>query len=168
MSGTAYAPPVALPITGEEDAPSAEAKLPSDGPVPPPPKSTAPATTPGVGGATQRPQPGPTTQQPTAPSKGKPSAQGSASSGAPEPMGSAESESDSSNIKSYPTKGGRVVIDMAPTSAELVSSTPAPGWTMQVWEGDQWMRIDFSKGEERVTVSCTWHTGTTETKINNY
>ena len=63
----------------------------------------------------------------------------------------------SSTVHSYPLPGGRVALDLRPTSAELVSATPEPGWQMQVWHGDRWMRIDFSREDTVNSVFVTWN-----------
>ncbi|MFJ9608259.1 hypothetical protein ACIRS1_18170 [Kitasatospora sp. NPDC101176] len=62
-----------------------------------------------------------------------------------------------SSVKSYPVPGGKVALDIRPDKASLVSATPDPGWQMQVWNGDQWMRIDFTKGEQANSVFVYWN-----------
>ncbi|WP_405017636.1 hypothetical protein OHV05_11800 [Kitasatospora sp. NBC_00070] len=61
------------------------------------------------------------------------------------------------SVKSFRVPGGRVVLDMQPTSAELVSATPDQGWQMQLWQGDQWLRVDFSKDGSTNSVFATWN-----------
>jgi hypothetical protein len=61
-------------------------------------------------------------------------------------------------VESYPTRGGRVVLELAADSAKLVSATPEPGWSMQVWTNPEWIRVDFSDGAgATVSVFCTWN-----------
>ncbi|MGF1431161.1 hypothetical protein ACQRUO_32290, partial [Kitasatospora sp. LaBMicrA B282] len=60
-------------------------------------------------------------------------------------------------VRSYLVPGGRVALDMQPADAELVSATPDPGWQMQMWNGDQWLRIDFTHGNSTNSVFVTWN-----------
>ncbi len=60
-------------------------------------------------------------------------------------------------VHSYLVPGGRVALDLKPDQAELVSATPDPGWQMQNWHGDQWMRFDFTKGDSTNSVFVTWN-----------
>ena len=62
-----------------------------------------------------------------------------------------------SSVRSYLVPGGRVALDIHPDRAELVSATPDAGWQMQVWNGDHWMRIDFSKDDKANSVFVTWN-----------
>ncbi|MBV6698405.1 hypothetical protein [Kitasatospora aureofaciens] len=62
-----------------------------------------------------------------------------------------------STVKSYPVPGGRVALDIRPDKASLVSATPDPGWQMQVWNGDQWMRVDFTKDTQANSVFVYWN-----------
>ncbi len=60
-------------------------------------------------------------------------------------------------VHSYILPGGRVALDLRAHDAELVSATPEAGWAMQVWHGDQWMRIVFSKDDRASQVYVTWN-----------
>ncbi|WP_327067142.1 hypothetical protein [Kitasatospora sp. NBC_01302] len=60
-------------------------------------------------------------------------------------------------VHSYLVPGGRVALDLGPDSAELVSAVPDPGWQMQLWNGDEWLRIDFSRGNAANSVFVTWN-----------
>ncbi|WP_285737433.1 hypothetical protein [Kitasatospora phosalacinea] len=60
-------------------------------------------------------------------------------------------------MHSYPVLGGRVALDQRPTEARLVSAVPEPGWSMQVWHGEQWLRVDFSKDDRVSSVSVSWN-----------
>lgn len=72
--------------------------------------------------------------------------------------GAPASPAASGEVKSYPTRGGRVVLELAEASAKLVSATPEPGWSMQVWTNPEWIRVDFSDGAgATVSVFCTWN-----------
>ncbi|MFF5895801.1 hypothetical protein ACFY8O_07730 [Streptomyces argenteolus] len=145
MSGTAYDPPLAVPIsvgardgqaTNEPVSSSTHRALPSRSPSPSPSPSSA------------------------APSRGAPVSPRSPS---PSPKGGGDAEprppsSASGAVKSYPTRGGRVVLELADDAAKLVSATPAQGWSMQVWTNPEWIRVDFSDGAgATVSVFCTWN-----------
>ncbi|MFI9361757.1 hypothetical protein ACIG5E_11955 [Kitasatospora sp. NPDC053057] len=62
-----------------------------------------------------------------------------------------------STVRSYPIPGGRVALDIRADQASLVSATPDPGWQMQVWNGDQWMRVDFTKDNQANSVFVYWN-----------
>ncbi|WP_405013132.1 hypothetical protein [Kitasatospora sp. NBC_01539] len=104
---------------------------------------------------------------------GSPSAAQSPSPSAPTPSGSptlpspirtattqpprTKKPSTPTTVHSYLVPGGRVALDIRPDRAELVSATPDAGWQMQVWNGDHWMRIDFSKDDSANSVFVTWN-----------
>lgn len=144
MAGTAYDPPRALPITaGDASDPGAQA--------------LAPATT--------RPEPStsgdgkPRTSRPDTPSP------------TPSPSkkrGPSPSPTASGQVRSYDTKGGRVVFSINRTYATLVSATPDSDWSMQVWKTDAWIRVQFASGADRVSVFCTWHDSAPRVDIENY
>jgi hypothetical protein len=60
-------------------------------------------------------------------------------------------------VKSYPETGGRIVVSMGATSASLVSATPDSGWSMHVYTGDQWLRVDFVNGTVDSVFYVTWN-----------
>jgi hypothetical protein len=152
MAGTAYDPPRALPITAGGATTTQEAK-----PLTSSTGRPGPSRSPG-GTSTPRPTPTPSTPSPAS----TPPKQAGAS---PRPSGSASS---SGQVKSYDTDGGRVVFDIGRTSATLVSATPGPGWSMQVWKTETWIRVEYSSGADRVSVFCTWHDGPPHVEIGNY
>ncbi|WP_155054767.1 hypothetical protein [Streptomyces blattellae] len=142
MTGTAYDPPRALPITSGDAttqesrplaSPTARAE-PTRGPSSKPP-------------APREPSAAPTKTPPKAPS--------------PSPTASGR-------IKSYATEGGRAVFDLGETSATLVSASPAAGWSMQVWKTETWIRVEFAQGADRVSVFCTWHDSAPRVEIGTY
>lgn len=139
MSGTAYDPPLAVPLAGQPLSSSthspAQAQSPS--PAPSSPAATTPAAAPASPG----------------PSSAKPSQKASPSPRA----GQQTDEGDEGNVKAYPVSGGRVVFSLGASSAELVSATPAAGWRMQVWKQDVWIRVTFTRDGREVSVFCTWH-----------
>jgi len=138
MTGTAYDPPRALPITAA-DATTQESKpLASATPRPSPSRTPTPTPTPSrtpTRTATPSPTPSPTA---------------------------------SGQVKSYDTDGGRAVFDLGKASATLVSATPGTGWSMQVWKTESWIRVEFSSGADRVSVFCTWHDGPPRVEIGTY
>ncbi|MFI9273613.1 hypothetical protein ACIGXM_23280 [Kitasatospora sp. NPDC052896] len=64
---------------------------------------------------------------------------------------------DPTAVHSYLVPGGRVALDVGTDSADLVSAAPDGGWQMQVWHGDEWLRIDFSRGDDADSVYVTWN-----------
>ncbi|MGW2819484.1 hypothetical protein ACWC24_00530 [Streptomyces sp. NPDC001443] len=155
MTGTAYDPPRALPIAAVDPtmqrsrplASSTHRVTPSKSPSAKPTGSAAPA------GPTATPSPSKSAPATTEPTSGA-SATASATA--------------DSRIKSYDTKGGRSVFDIADTYATLVSATPASGWSMQVFKTETWIRVEFSAGTDRVSVFCTWHDGPPQVQVVTY
>ncbi|MEU1531505.1 hypothetical protein [Streptomyces fagopyri] len=149
MTGTAYDPPRALPVTvGEPTTQKA-------GPLPSPTGRT------GTPRATAAPRPEPSRRPSATPSPSK-----SPSSG-PSQSPSAQA-GQSGRVKSYDTDGGRAVFDLGTASATLVSATPGSGWSMQVWKTESWIRVEFTSGADRVSVFCTWHDGPPRVEIGTY
>ncbi|MFJ4788868.1 hypothetical protein [Streptomyces sp. NPDC088794] len=142
MAGTAYDPPRALPITAGRATTQESKPLATSSPSrsTPPPKPTPSKTS-------AAPKPTPSKTPTTTPSP---------------------STSAAGQVKSYDTDGGRVVFDLADTYATLVSATPGPGWSMQVWKTETWIRLEFSSGADRVSVFCTWHDGPPRVDVENY
>ncbi|MFF4348794.1 hypothetical protein [Streptomyces sp. NPDC001530] len=144
MTGTAYEPPRALPITAG-DATTQESKP--------------------LASSTRRAEPSKSaSSKPPASRKPSPT---------PSPSGSATpsttpSPTSSGQVKSYDTDGGRAVFDLGKTSATLVSATPGSGWSMQVWKTETWIRVEFASGADRVSVFCTWHDGPPHVEIGTY
>ncbi|GAA2091588.1 hypothetical protein GCM10009759_16420 [Kitasatospora saccharophila] len=68
-----------------------------------------------------------------------------------------KTSSPPSTVHSYPVLGGRVALDQRPTEAKLVSAVPEAGWSVQVWHGDQWMQINFSKDDRASVVMVSWN-----------
>ncbi|MFC3577750.1 hypothetical protein ACFOZ0_31710 [Streptomyces yaanensis] len=152
MAGTAYDPPRALPISAGGATT----------------QGTKPLTS-----STERPEPSKSpdhksTRSP-APSPSKKTGASTAPESSPASPSSASSPSSSSGrVRSYDTDGGRVVFDLGKTSATLVTATPGPGWSMQVWKTETWIRVEFSSGADRVSVFCAWHDGPPHVDIGNY
>jgi hypothetical protein len=147
MAGTAYDPPRALPVT------AADAAAPDAGPA-----SRTPAAS--AGPSHEPPaRPAPTPARTPARSR-PPSPAASASASAP--------ASVSGRVRSYDTDGGRAVFDLGPADATLVSATPGTGWSMQVWKTESWIRVEFGRGADRVSVFCTWHDGPPRVEVGTY
>ncbi|MEW2404206.1 hypothetical protein [Streptomyces sp. NPDC046862] len=148
MAGTAYDPPRALPITAD-DASDQDAQL-------------APATTrpePSASGGDEKPRKNrPNTPSPTASPTSPPATK----------PGRSPSPTASGQVRSYDTKGGRVVFSLNSTYATLVSATPDSDWSMQVWKTETWIRVQFASGADRVSVFCTWHDSAPRVDVENY
>ncbi|MFC9326276.1 hypothetical protein [Kitasatospora sp. NPDC057015] len=140
LTGAAFEQPSALPLP----SPAAKevAAVESDSSSPSPSTAKVESTpTAALGTATQRAAAPATSSPPPAPAA------------AP----TRKAATPTSSVRSFLVPGGRVALDLRPTSAELVSATPDAGWQMQVWHGDQWMRIDFSKDGQANSVFVTWN-----------
>ncbi|MEU9343004.1 hypothetical protein AB0D74_17545 [Streptomyces sp. NPDC048278] len=149
MAATAYAPPRALSITAADDEPTVQGAKSLGSPTS---RAPSPSRT-----AAPRPSATPTPTPSTTPAA-TPSPSASASS----------SPSASGEVKAYDTAGGRAVFDLGTASATLVSATPGTGWSMQVWKTETWIRIQFSKSADRVSVFCTWHDSAPQVQVETY
>lgn len=139
MAGTAYDPPRALPITAADTTTQRSKPLDTASARPSPAKS---------------------------PSSGKPA---STPSRTPAPSTTpSRTATASGQVRSYDTDGGRAVFDLGPASATLVSATPGTGWSMQVWKTETWIRVEFGKGADRVSVFCAWHDGPPHVEVGTY
>ncbi|MFJ1645802.1 hypothetical protein [Streptomyces sp. NPDC088258] len=147
MAGTAYDPPRALPLPVDDSAERAAVPVASSTSRP--------------GSPTAKPAPsGPSS--PSAPAAASaPPDDGGTPSGPPEQTqdggAGADSPAASGRVESYGVDGGRVVLDLGESSAELVSATPEAGWRMQVWTEQFWIRVTFTLDGREVSVFCTWH-----------
>ncbi|MFH9660761.1 hypothetical protein ACH4NF_22000 [Streptomyces sp. NPDC017248] len=150
MAGTVYDPPRALPVTAADAAATqADSASPAPSPSPSPartrPVRPAPAPTPAHASTRSRPP------SPTAPAT-TPTAPATASG----------------RVRAYDTDGGRAVFDLGPAAATLVSAAPGAGWSMQVWKTERWIRVEFSRDADRVSVFCTWHDGPPRVEVVTY
>ncbi|WEO97243.1 hypothetical protein A6P39_026310 [Streptomyces sp. FXJ1.172] len=139
MAGTAYDPPRALPIT------DASATTQGTKALAPPTSRPSPS---------KRPSTSPAAPSPTRSRPPSPSATATATA--------------SGQVKAYDTDGGRAVFELGSADATLVSATPGTGWSMQVWKTATWIRVEFSRGTDRVSVFCTWHDGPPHVEVGNY
>ncbi|MFB6890581.1 hypothetical protein ACFCX4_14825 [Kitasatospora sp. NPDC056327] len=101
------------------------------------------------------PAPSRTTQPPAAPHK--PVAPVTASAPAPTSHRPAPAATATSSVHSYPVAGGKVALDLQADHASLVTATPDSGWQMQVWNGPQWIRVDFTKDTQANSVFVYWN-----------
>ncbi|MFD6417846.1 hypothetical protein [Streptomyces sp. NPDC060194] len=149
MTGTVYDPPRALPV---ERIPARVADLPS---------ATSATRAPADRPAASKSSPSPT-------GSGKPATgAGAKRSAAPSPRATADPttapaptaapSADPGDVRTYPLPGGRVVLDVTPTHCELVTATPAAGWSMQVWKQPAWLRVTFERGDRESSVICSWN-----------
>jgi hypothetical protein len=147
MAGTAYDPPRALPITAPGATTQGSKPLASSTSKPPSPSASASHT---ASPARRTPAPSPKApKSPTSPA-------------------ASPSPSASGQIKAYDTDGGRAVFDLGEADATLVSATPGTGWSMQVWKTQTWIRVEFAKDTDRVSVFCTWHDGPPHVEVGTY
>ncbi len=166
LTGTAYDPPRALPITDGSRSASGAWSSSTHRPKPPSPAATSPS-------APSSPS------RPGSDNEGAEGADGDGKTGsgsaggtrkptqAPTRRESARPE-ESGEVRSYPAKGGRAVFDIRAASAELVSATPDGGWQMQVWKQSEWIRVDFVSGADTTTIFCTWHDGPPKVRIDEH
>ncbi|WP_405955218.1 hypothetical protein [Streptomyces phaeochromogenes] len=155
MTGTAYDPPRALPITADGATKQGAKPLASSTSRPESGPGPSKSREPSAGRSPSAPS---SSSPPASPSPSKSAGAGDAASGA----------GASGEVKSYDTEGGRVVFDLGKSYASLVSATPASAWSMQVWKTETWIRVEFSAGADRVSVFCTWHDSAPQVSINDY
>ncbi|MER7463419.1 hypothetical protein [Streptomyces sp. NPDC097981] len=139
MSGTAYDPPLAVPLTNQPLSSSTH-------------RAAAPSSEP----SPDAPSPSPSAS-PSAPASPAKPPQKAADPSSPRPDGQQDGGGDPGKVKAYPVTGGRVVFDIGTSSAELVSATPDAGWQMQVWKQPYWIRVTFTKAGREMSVFCTWN-----------
>ncbi|MFE4204760.1 hypothetical protein ACFRSX_16455 [Streptomyces goshikiensis] len=145
MSGTAYDPPLAVPLTTRPLSSSTQGSEPPGSPSP----SASPSASASPSGSASASGGSPSASSPApAKSSRKPSAGY---------QGRQPEDPAAGDVKGYTVSGGRVVFDLGDTSAELVSATPAAGWRIQVWKQDFWIRVTFTRDGREVSVFCTWH-----------
>ncbi len=91
-----------------------------------------------------------------------PSAPGSAGSAAPSPArstpaGPSASASPDDDVRGYALTGGRVTLDVAHGSVQLVTAVPEAGYSVQTWSGTGWLRVDFSSGAKVSSLIASWY-----------
>ncbi|MFF4710242.1 hypothetical protein ACFY2V_02355 [Streptomyces eurythermus] len=152
LAGTAYEPPRALPV------PAAGASAPETASAPP-----TPAASPAPPSPEEPARPAPARPAPATPARPRSSSPTATASAGPSATAGA-----SGRVRSYDTDGGRAVFDLGPADATLVSATPGTGWSMQVWKTASWIRVEFVRGADRVSVFCTWHDGPPRVEVGTY
>ncbi|MFE2104731.1 hypothetical protein ACFXAF_02485 [Kitasatospora sp. NPDC059463] len=143
LAGAAFEQPTALSLPSPA---SADGQRPTPTPSatqPQPAGRTEPAATPSTGRASA-PPPRATASAPPSPT--------ATATARPAPA-----TSTTSSVHSYPVPGGRVAVDLQSDHASLVSATPDSGWQMQVWNGPQWFRVDFTKDDQANSVIVSWN-----------
>ncbi|CAM5375143.1 Secreted protein OS=Streptomyces alboniger OX=132473 GN=CP975_12595 PE=4 SV=1 [Streptomyces alboniger] len=163
MAGTAYDPPRALPLADGGGTEPLSSSTHRAGPAPSkkPPRTGGGDDEAGKSGKAGKPE---KTAEAPAPSRPRPH-----TPTAPPPAGPAEDTGGGTGtVRSYRTDGGRVVFDLGKESATLVSATPAPGWSVQTWKQEKWIRVEFTGGAAKVSVFCTWHDTAPRVEINTY
>ncbi|MFD7626184.1 hypothetical protein ACFV7Q_09055 [Streptomyces sp. NPDC059851] len=141
MSGTAYDPPLAVPLATKP--PSSSTHGAQAGGSPSPSASASPS-----------PSPSASSSASVEASSAKPSSKASQGARAAGEQGAGGA---GGAVKAYTVNGGRVVFDLGASSADLVSATPDTGWQMQVWKQPFWIRVTFTKGDREMSVFCTWN-----------
>ncbi|MGW7581782.1 hypothetical protein ACWGKU_16395 [Kitasatospora sp. NPDC054768] len=143
LTGAAFEQPTAIALP----SPKAEGTPHSAPATPDQPRSTPPSTAPSPAAS-----PTTTATAATAPHGPAPATTTASPGRRPTPSAAA-----TSTVKSYPIPGGKVALDLKPDRATLVSATPDPGWQMQVWTDGQWLRVDFTRGDEANSVFASWN-----------
>jgi hypothetical protein len=115
-----------------------------------PPATSAPSGTPGFSGSA------PATTSAVTTTSRPPTAPRTPRSTATEPSSTPASDTEG-NVRGYQLDGGRVVVDLGPTSARLVSAIPEPGWQAQTWQAEGWIRVDFTNGASTSSCFITWN-----------
>jgi hypothetical protein len=60
-------------------------------------------------------------------------------------------------VRAYLLAGGRVTLDVAAGSVQLVTAVPAVGYSVQTWSGTGWLRVDFSWGPQVSSLIASWY-----------
>ncbi|MFD8703521.1 hypothetical protein ACFV1W_12965 [Kitasatospora sp. NPDC059648] len=140
LTGAAFEQPAALPLPSPKAGGTATGATATPGPAPSADTPSQPATPTASASAARAPVGTPPTGT-AAPAGGRPG----------------PTATTTSTVRSYPVPGGRVALDVRADRASLVSATPDPGWQMQVWNGDQWMRVDFTRDNRANSVFVYWN-----------
>ena len=148
--------------------PTATAPAAPAGPPGPPPvtvRPTAAATTTPVasGRATVPASPAARTQSPSLSASPSRSPSPSLS---PSPSPSA-SQTLAGGVTAYTLAGGRVTLEVTPTSVQLVTAVPDTGYAVQTWSGTDWLRVDFSSGPQVSSLIASWYEHTPTITVEN-
>ncbi|MFC5664698.1 hypothetical protein ACFP3U_17095 [Kitasatospora misakiensis] len=150
LTGAAFERPTALPLPSPASADGAR-PAPTPSAAPPrsagPPEPTAPpSTAPPSATPPRSTSPSPASAAPAAPT-----------AAGPAPHRPAPAASTTSSVRSYLVPGGKVALDLGPDRASLVTAAPDSGWQMQVWDGPQWIRVDFTRDNQANSVFVYWN-----------
>ncbi|MEV7778662.1 hypothetical protein [Kitasatospora sp. NPDC088351] len=145
LTGAAFEQPTALPLP----SPASSGTRPTPTPTP----TSAQAQT--QASSTPQPQPPAPPSTPAAPTTQRSPV--TAATAQPSSRRPVPTATPTSTVRSYPVPGGKVALDIRSDSASLVSATPDPGWTMRVWNGEQWLRVDFTKDDQTNSVIAYWN-----------
>ncbi|MFJ8039517.1 hypothetical protein ACIRBX_03255 [Kitasatospora sp. NPDC096147] len=64
---------------------------------------------------------------------------------------------EGADSRGYTVRGGRVALALGRDSATLISASPGPGWAVQTWRTETWLRVDFTKDGRTSSVFATWN-----------
>jgi hypothetical protein len=128
-------------------------------PGPPPPSAPVPAAT-SIGAGASVPA------SASAPASVFP-ASGSAGPSSPAAASRAGSTGSTGNAQAYTLTGGRVTLEVTPTSVQLVTAVPDAGYAVTTWSGTGWLRVDFSSGPQVSSLIASWYEHTPTITIEN-
>ena len=93
-----------------------------------------------------------------APSAASPSPFASAGpAGTAGPAGAAGTAGTAGSAHAYTLTGGRVTLEVTPTSVQLVTAVPDAGYAVTTWSGTGWLRVDFSSGPQVSSLIASWY-----------
>ncbi|MGW4647966.1 hypothetical protein [Kitasatospora sp. NPDC004289] len=122
-----------------------------------PPVSTAARSGSGTGPATPAASPTARTAAPGVGPSATRSAPAPAVTGTPTATGTPGGDAGGGESRGYTVRGGRVALALGRESATLISASPGPGWAVQTWRTDTWLRVDFTKDGHTSSVFATWN-----------
>jgi hypothetical protein len=64
---------------------------------------------------------------------------------------------DGRNVRVVIVRSGRVVLELSPAGARLVSASPNPGVRSQVWHQTTWLRVELTDGTHGSSVIASWN-----------
>jgi hypothetical protein len=60
-------------------------------------------------------------------------------------------------VRDYALAGGRVTLAVTTDSVQLVTAVPDAGFSVQTWQGTDWLRVDFSSGPQVSSLIASWY-----------
>lgn len=109
------------------------------------PRTTVPQATPTSGTTLTPPPPRPPDSSAPAEEPSQPQSSG------------ARTGPGADRIASRTVLGGSVTLRLRPSSASLVTATPARGYTAKVWHQVGWLRVDFVAPGRTSSLFVTWN-----------